>query len=159
MTRTADARLLADVLASAIPFRLALTGTFRGLQHREGVLFEGPSGWGEFAPFDDYSDERAARWLASALEASYGTWPAALRDELLQSPYQVTSYPYSGKSGGPRGFFMCCSVSHRQKFLLHPDWRRDGRRRRVRTSQQSCFVRAARAELRSRLRPYESNLR
>ncbi|MDP4803759.1 MAG: o-succinylbenzoate synthase [Candidatus Nanopelagicales bacterium] len=82
MTRTADARLLADVLASAIPFRLALTGTFRGLQHREGVLFEGPSGWGEFAPFDDYSDERAARWLASALEASYGTWPAALRDDV-----------------------------------------------------------------------------
>ena len=82
MTHSADARRLADVLASAIPFRLALTGTFRGLQHREGVLFEGPSGWGEFAPFDDYSDERAARWLASALEATYGVWPAGLRADV-----------------------------------------------------------------------------
>ena len=82
MTHSADARSLADVLASAIPFRLALTGTFRGLQHREGVLFEGPSGWGEFAPFDDYSDERAARWLASALEAAYGVWPAGLRADV-----------------------------------------------------------------------------
>jgi O-succinylbenzoate synthase len=82
MTHSADARSLADVLASAIPFRLALTGTFRGLQHREGVLFEGPSGWGEFAPFDDYSDERAARWLASALEATYGVWPGGLRADV-----------------------------------------------------------------------------
>jgi o-succinylbenzoate synthase len=82
MTRSADARLLADVLASAVPFRLELAGTFRGLQHREGVLFEGPSGWGEFAPFDDYSGERAARWLASALEAAYGAWPSALRADV-----------------------------------------------------------------------------
>jgi O-succinylbenzoate synthase len=82
MSRSADARLLADVLASSFPFRLALTGMFRGLQHREGVLFEGPSGWGEFAPFDDYSDEQAARWLASALEAAYGSWPAVFRTDV-----------------------------------------------------------------------------
>lgn len=73
---------LADVLASVMPFRLALARTFRGLDHREGVLIQGPSGWGEFAPFDDYSDERSARWLASALEAAYGSWPAPVREQV-----------------------------------------------------------------------------
>lgn len=69
----------AEVATAAIPFRLDLLRDFRGVRFREGVLIEGPSGWGEFAPFDDYSDERAARWLASALEAAYGTWPIAKR--------------------------------------------------------------------------------
>lgn len=73
---------LADVLASATPFRLELARAFRGLDHREGVLIQGPSGWGEFAPFDDYSDERSARWLASALEASHGSWPPAVRQHV-----------------------------------------------------------------------------
>lgn len=42
---------------------------------REGMLLHGPSGWGEFAPFGDYDDVRAARWLRCAIEAAYGSWP------------------------------------------------------------------------------------
>ncbi len=71
---------LADVLDGAVPFALPLRQTFRGVDVREGVLIKGPSGWGEFAPFDDYSDAAAARWLACAVEAAFGEWPTAQRD-------------------------------------------------------------------------------
>lgn len=65
--------------AAAIPFAIPLRVPFRGLTVREGMLVQGPRGWGEFAPFDDYSDARAARWLTSAVEAAYGPWPPAVR--------------------------------------------------------------------------------
>lgn len=70
---------LADLLDAAVPFALPLRRRFRGLDVREGMLLRGPSGWGEFAPFDDYSDAAAARWLASAVEAAFGGWPAPVR--------------------------------------------------------------------------------
>lgn len=73
---------LEEVLDTAIPFALPLHQPFRGLTRREGVLIEGPSGWGEFAPFANYDDDAAARWLASALEAAWGAWPAALRAQV-----------------------------------------------------------------------------
>ncbi|OFE15123.1 O-succinylbenzoate synthase [Humibacillus sp. DSM 29435] len=53
---------------------------FRGVETREALLIDGPCGWGEFAPFVEYGDAEAARWLAAALEASYGSWPVAVRD-------------------------------------------------------------------------------
>ena len=73
---------LGEVLDGAIPFALPLRRPFRGLTVREGVLIKGPSGWGEFAPFDDYTDAAAARWLASAIEAAYGAWPVARREAI-----------------------------------------------------------------------------
>lgn len=66
---------LGEVLAGAIPFALELRVPFRGLTRREGVLIKGPYGWGEFAPFDDYSDARAGRWLCAAVEAAFTQWP------------------------------------------------------------------------------------
>ena len=65
-----DQPTLSEVLDAAVPFALPLRRRFRGLDVREGVLIKGPSGWGEFAPFDDYSDTAAARWLDSAIEAA-----------------------------------------------------------------------------------------
>lgn len=73
---------LRSVLDAAVPFALPLRRPFRGTVVREGVLVQGPSGWGEFAPFDDYSDAAAARWLDSALEAAFGSYPAARRAEI-----------------------------------------------------------------------------
>lgn len=73
---------LEELLASSVPFALPLRVPFRGLDVREGIVIKGPSGWGEFAPFDDYDDTRAARWLAAAIEAAWGTWPAPLRDSI-----------------------------------------------------------------------------
>lgn len=78
---TADPGLRA-VLDGAIPFALPLRRRFRGIDVREGILIKGPNGWGEFAPFDDYSDSAAARWLESAVEAAYGDWPAARRSHI-----------------------------------------------------------------------------
>ena len=77
----ADARLRA-VLDGAVPFALPLRRRFRGIEVREGVLIKGPAGWGEFAPFDDYPDAAAARWLDSAVEAAYGTWAPAVRSSV-----------------------------------------------------------------------------
>lgn len=71
-----------DVLQAAIPFALPLRRRFRGLDVREGMLIKGPSGWGEFAPFDDYSDVAAGRWLTSAIEAAFGQWPTPVRSEI-----------------------------------------------------------------------------
>jgi len=69
----------AEVQAAAVPFALPMHRPFRGVQVREGMLIQGPNGWGEFAPFDDYDDPLAWRWLHTALEAAYGSWPAPAR--------------------------------------------------------------------------------
>jgi o-succinylbenzoate synthase len=68
-------------------FRVPLTTRFRGVDHREGVLIQGPCGWGEFSPFADYPPARAGRWLAAAQEAATRTWPEPVRDRI---PVNVT---------------------------------------------------------------------
>lgn len=70
---------LAELRDAAMPFALPLTRRFRGIDEREGMVISGPSGWGEFAPFADYDDAATARWLASAIEAAFGTWPEPRR--------------------------------------------------------------------------------
>ncbi|MEO5982283.1 MAG: o-succinylbenzoate synthase [Pedococcus sp.] len=67
--------LLAGLRVVAIPMRVR----FRGVAVREAALVHGPSGWGEFSPFLEYPPLEASRWLAAALEAAYGAWPAPLR--------------------------------------------------------------------------------
>jgi O-succinylbenzoate synthase len=71
-----------ELASVAVPFRVPLNRTFRGVEHREGLLFCGPSGWAEWAPFPEYDDWEAARWLAAAVEAAWGTWPAPVRGEV-----------------------------------------------------------------------------
>jgi O-succinylbenzoate synthase len=68
-------------------FRVPLRTRFRGVDAREGALLLGPSGWGEFSPFADYSPASAARWLAAATEAASGSWPPPLRQVV---PVNVT---------------------------------------------------------------------
>lgn len=69
-----------SLLQGVTPFAITLHREFRGVTTREGVLIAGPSGWGEFAPFEDYGNEYAGRWLATALEAAYGQWPQSQRE-------------------------------------------------------------------------------
>lgn len=64
----------------AVGFALPLTRTFRRTTLREGLLLRGPAGWGEWAPFPEYDEAVAARWLAAAVEAATGEWPTARRD-------------------------------------------------------------------------------
>ena len=61
-----------DLLGTAHVVSLGLTTPFRGLTHREAVIFEGPSAPAEWSPFLEYDDGEAATWLSSALEQGWG---------------------------------------------------------------------------------------
>lgn len=66
----------------AVPFALPLSRRFRGTTLREGVLVRVGDRWGEWAPFPEYDDVTAARWLRAALEQAGGDWPDAVRDSV-----------------------------------------------------------------------------
>ncbi|HEY8699476.1 MAG TPA: o-succinylbenzoate synthase [Arthrobacter sp.] len=70
--------LLAGAHVVSIPMRVR----FRGIVERESLLLHGPLGWGEFCPFPEYADAEASRWLASAVEAAWHGFPAALRTSI-----------------------------------------------------------------------------
>ena len=63
-------------------YSIPMNVRFRGITTRSGVLVEGPAGWGEFCPFEEYDDEEAAPWLRCALEAAHEGWPEPVRDRI-----------------------------------------------------------------------------
>ena len=73
---------LADLVSAARIVALPLRTKFRGLEEREALLFEGPNGWAEWAPFVEYTDEEAAMWLAAAIEFAYGELPQLHRERI-----------------------------------------------------------------------------
>ena len=60
---------------------------FRGITVREAMLVQGAAGWGEFAPFLDYSGAELRPWWQAAVEAAEVGFPAALRERI---PVNVT---------------------------------------------------------------------
>ena len=70
------------VAQQCVPFSLDLTNEFRGIKVRTVALISGSTGWGEFAPFPEYGDAIAARWLAGALEAAFGKFPERVRSSV-----------------------------------------------------------------------------
>ena len=66
---------------------LPMRTRFRGITVREGVLFRGEVGWGEWSPFLEYDAAVAEPWLRAAEEAAAGDWPEPLRDAV---PVNVT---------------------------------------------------------------------
>ncbi len=68
-------------------FSIPLRTRFRGITVREGVLLEGPAGWGEFSPFLEYDAPTSAPWLDCAREAADDGWPEPVR---LSVPVNVT---------------------------------------------------------------------
>ncbi len=60
-------------------FAIPLTDRVGGVDVCEGMLIEGPQGWGEFSPPAGVSEEQAARWLTAAIEAGIVGWPDPLR--------------------------------------------------------------------------------
>jgi O-succinylbenzoate synthase len=60
-------------------YAIPMTTRFRGITIREGMLIQGPAGWGEFCPFPEYDDRAAAGWLATAIEAVTVGWPEPVR--------------------------------------------------------------------------------
>ncbi|RKS93157.1 O-succinylbenzoate synthase [Microbacterium sp. AG790] len=73
---------VADLLAAAHVVSLPLVTRFRGVEHREAVLFEGPEGWTEFSPFLEYDDAEAAVWLAAAIDYGWRHQPSPVRDRV-----------------------------------------------------------------------------
>ncbi len=70
---------LEELLDTARVFALPMAHRFRGVTVREGVLLHGPAGWGEFAPFRDYSDQQCVPWLRAAVESASTPWPRPRR--------------------------------------------------------------------------------
>lgn len=70
---------LEELRAAAHVVSLPMRVKFRGVLHRELMLFEGPAGWAEFSPFLEYDDAEAASWLGAAIEAGWHGFPAPLR--------------------------------------------------------------------------------
>ena len=71
---------LEEALASLRVLALPMRTTFRSLDIRETALFKGENGWGEFAPFVEYSDQESLPWLESAIEAADKPLSPALRE-------------------------------------------------------------------------------
>lgn len=65
-----------------VPFALPMARRFRGTEVREGVLLRVGTTWGEWAPFPEYDDVVAARWLRGALEAARDQWPRSHRESV-----------------------------------------------------------------------------
>lgn len=60
---------------------------FRGITHREGLLFRGPAGWAEFSPFLDYEPRECLPWLRAAYETVQLEFPTPVRTHI---PVNVT---------------------------------------------------------------------
>jgi O-succinylbenzoate synthase len=64
-----------EIQSTARVVSIPLRTRFRGLLEREALVFEGPNGWTEWAPFVEYNDAEAAVWLRAAIEFGYGALP------------------------------------------------------------------------------------
>lgn len=73
---------LPELLAAAHVVTLPMRLRFRGVTEREAVLLQGPHGWAEWAPFPEYDDRDASRWLAAAVELGWGEVPPPVRAEV-----------------------------------------------------------------------------
>jgi len=73
---------LEEALASLRVLALPMRTTFRSLDVRETALIKGKNGWGEFAPFVEYSDQESLPWLESAIEAADKALSPALRESI-----------------------------------------------------------------------------
>jgi O-succinylbenzoate synthase len=63
-------------------YALALRTRFRGINERQGMVWRGAAGWGEWSPFLDYQGAELVPWLRAAEEAADHGWPAPLRTKI-----------------------------------------------------------------------------
>jgi O-succinylbenzoate synthase len=69
-------------MAAAHVYAIAMPTRFRGLTERQGMVWRGPAGWGEWSPFLDYTGAELVPWLRAAIEAAEEGWPAPVRSEV-----------------------------------------------------------------------------
>ena len=65
-----------------VTYSIGMRTRFRGIDVREGMLVQGPAGWGEFSPFAEYEDAVSVSWLRAAIESAQQPWPAPLREHI-----------------------------------------------------------------------------
>jgi O-succinylbenzoate synthase len=70
------------VLDQPFCYALGLRTRFRGITERQGMVWHGAAGWGEWSPFLDYAGTELVPWLRAAEEAAERGWPAPLRTEI-----------------------------------------------------------------------------
>jgi o-succinylbenzoate synthase len=63
-------------------YALGLRTRFRGISERQGMVWRGAAGWGEWSPFLDYEGAELVPWLRAADEAAEQGWPQPLRTEI-----------------------------------------------------------------------------
>ena len=68
-------------------FAIPLTDELGGVTVCEGMLIEGPQGWGEFSPPPGCDGRQAGRWLTAAIEVGTVGWPDPTRGRV---PVAVT---------------------------------------------------------------------
>ncbi|MEU7630179.1 o-succinylbenzoate synthase [Nocardia sp. NPDC049220] len=73
---------MSDSAGQSVVYAIPMRTRFRGITVREGMLIEGPLGWGEFCPFPEYDDREAAAWLTTALEQTTARWPEPVRHRI-----------------------------------------------------------------------------
>ncbi|MGP6174834.1 o-succinylbenzoate synthase [Corynebacterium sp. A21] len=71
-----------QILERAHVVSLPMRVRFRGVDKREALLIEGPTGWGEFAPFLEYGPEESAAWLRAGIEAAWEGFPERVRESV-----------------------------------------------------------------------------
>lgn len=71
-----------ELLDASYVLTLPMRTRFRGITAREVVVFDGPAGWGEFAPFVEYDDRESAPWLRAGIEAAFQGPPEPCRERV-----------------------------------------------------------------------------
>jgi o-succinylbenzoate synthase len=82
MTAIADLPVRRTDFTAIHFYSIPMNVHFRNITVREGVLLQGPTGWGEFCAFDDYDDHESLPWLRTALEAAFQGWPTFIRNSI-----------------------------------------------------------------------------
>jgi o-succinylbenzoate synthase len=65
--------------AAAHAYTIGLRTRFRGIETRQGMVWQGTAGWAEWSPFLDYPPAEAATWLRAAVESAEIGWPEPVR--------------------------------------------------------------------------------
>ena len=71
---------LNELLDNSMVLSMPLKTSFRGINHREVMIFESENGFTEWSPFPEYSIRESSRWLKASLE-----WLGSPRPEIKTS--------------------------------------------------------------------------
>lgn len=82
MHNPTNAEIAATIRQTARVVSIGLRNTFRGVSSREALIFEGPNGFTEWAPFVEYDDEESRIWLQAAIEFAFAELPGLNRTRI-----------------------------------------------------------------------------